>query len=94
MSWYRQAGGEVAARPVLAGRLEAETCVVGGGLAGLATAMSLAERGRPPVLIEAGRIGDGASGRNGGMASAGFTRGRDVHRRHGPVRRPPTRSIG
>ena len=78
VSWYRQAGGEVAARPVLAGRLETETCVVGGGLAGLATAMSLAERGRPPVLIEAGRIGDGASGRNGGMASAGFTRGRDV----------------
>lgn len=65
------------ARPALAGRLEAETCIVGGGLAGLSVALSLAERGRASVLLEAGRIGDGASGRNGGMASAGFTRGRD-----------------
>jgi gamma-glutamylputrescine oxidase len=76
-SWYRQVGGEVPPRPALAGRLEAETCVIGGGLAGLAVALSLAERGRPCTLLEAGRIGDGASGRNGGMASAGFTRGRE-----------------
>ena len=75
-SWYRQVGGEVPPRPALTGRLEAETCIIGGGLAGLGVALSLAERGRPCTLLEAGRIGDGASGRNGGMASAGFTRGR------------------
>ena len=75
-SWYRQVGGEVPPRPALTGRLEAGTCVIGGGLAGLGVALSLAERGRPCILLEAGRIGDGASGRNGGMASAGFTRGR------------------
>ena len=74
-SWYRRVGGEVPARPALVGRTEAETCIVGGGLAGLGMALSLAERGRASVLLEAGRIGDGASGRNGGMASAGFTRG-------------------
>ena len=74
-SWYRQTGGEVPPRPALAGRVEVATCIVGGGLAGLGTALSLAERGEPAVLLEAGRIGDGASGRNGGMASAGFTRG-------------------
>ncbi|HMR32337.1 MAG TPA: FAD-dependent oxidoreductase [Geminicoccaceae bacterium] len=74
-SWYRRIGGEVPARPALMGRVEAETCIVGGGLAGLGVALSLAERGRPGLLLEAGRIGDGASGRNGGMASAGFTRG-------------------
>ena len=64
-------------RPPLAagGTVEADTCVVGGGLAGLSLALSLAERGHaPPVLLEAGRVGGGASGRNGGMASAGFAR--------------------
>jgi gamma-glutamylputrescine oxidase len=85
-SWYRHVGGEVARRPALAGRVETETCVIGGGLAGLGVALSLAERGRPSVLLEAGRIGDGASGRNGGMVSAGFTRGLDViARRAGPA---------
>ena len=53
-------------------RIRAETAIVGGGLAGLATALSLAERGRTAVLIEARTIGAGASGRNGGMVSAGF----------------------
>lgn len=61
--------------PPLEGRQEAGICVVGGGLAGLATALSLAEKGQDVVLLEGGRLGDGASGRNGGMASPGFNRG-------------------
>lgn len=62
--------------PALESRIiEAPACIVGGGLAGLATALSLAERGVAAVLLEAGAIGDGASGRNGGMVSAGFNRG-------------------
>ena len=73
-SWYARSTGPVAAAPPLAGGIDTETCIVGGGMAGLATALGLAERGRPAVLLEAGRIGDGASGRNGGMVSAGFTR--------------------
>lgn len=77
-SWYERVGGTVPPRSAPAGRLEAETCIVGGGLAGLGTALSLAERGHGALLLEAGRIGGGASGRNGGMASAGFTRGRDA----------------
>lgn len=59
-------------RPALRGELEADVAVVGGGLAGVATALSLAERGAAPVLIEAKAVGAGASGRNGGMVSAGF----------------------
>jgi len=58
--------------PALAGSVEAETCVIGGGLAGLATALGLAERGRSVVLLEGRRIGWGASGRNGGFASRGY----------------------
>lgn len=65
-------------RPALEGPAEAGTVVVGGGLAGLGAALSLAERGDrgdgPVLLVEARRVGDGASGRNGGMASAGFAR--------------------
>ena len=56
----------------LAGATETETCVIGGGLAGLATALGLAERGRSVVLLEGRRIGWGASGRNGGFASRGY----------------------
>jgi gamma-glutamylputrescine oxidase len=59
----------------LSGEVEAEICVVGGGLAGLSTALSLAERGRNVVLVEARRIGWGASGRNGGFLSPGFACG-------------------
>jgi gamma-glutamylputrescine oxidase len=73
-TWYERAGGAVPQRPALAGRAEAATCIVGGGLAGLGVALSLAERGHGAVLLEAGRIGGGASGRNGGMVSAGFGR--------------------
>jgi glycine/D-amino acid oxidase-like deaminating enzyme len=61
--------------PPLTGATEARVAIVGGGLAGLAVALSLAERGVPSVVLEAGEIAGGASGRSGGMVSAGFTRG-------------------
>jgi gamma-glutamylputrescine oxidase len=58
--------------------------IIGGGLAGLALALGLAERGVGAVLLEAGAVGAGASGRNGGLLSAGFTRGfADLRRRLG-----------
>lgn len=71
-SYYHLKATPVPSRPTLAGSIRSETVIVGGGLAGLATALSLAERGRPSVLLEARTIGAGASGRNGGMVSAGF----------------------
>ena len=76
-TYYEAARGPAAPppRPPLAGAVEADACVVGGGLAGLSLALSLADRGVAPVVVlEAGRVGAGASGRNGGMASAGFAR--------------------
>lgn len=58
------------------GTLESEVCIVGGGFAGLNTALGLAERGqRGVVLLEAERLGHGASGRNGGFVFGGFSRG-------------------
>jgi gamma-glutamylputrescine oxidase len=73
--WYELTCREPAlALPTLSGGHETPICIIGGGLAGLATALSLAERGAAASLLEAGKLGDGASGRNGGMVSAGFTR--------------------
>lgn len=52
--------------------LACDVCVVGAGLAGLNTAVSLAERGLSVIVLEAEQVGWGASARNAGMAMAGF----------------------
>jgi len=61
--------------PRLDGDVEAETCVIGGGLAGLTIARELAGKGRSVVLVEAERVGWAASGRNGGFVSPGYAEG-------------------
>jgi gamma-glutamylputrescine oxidase len=71
-SHYARTLADAARWPALAGDVAAETCVIGGGLAGLATAHALAARGRDVVLLEANRVGWGASGRSGGFVGAGF----------------------
>lgn len=55
----------------LAGDAHADVCVVGGGYTGLSAALHLAERGLSVVLLEAHRVGFGASGRNGGQVGSG-----------------------
>jgi len=50
----------------LNGNVDCDVCIVGGGFMGLHTALNLQERGLKVVLLEAQRIGYGASGRNGG----------------------------
>ena len=59
------------ARPPLAGAIEAEACVIGGGVGGLSCAYRLAQHGIETVLLEAGIVAGGASGRNGGFLIAG-----------------------
>lgn len=62
----------------LVGPRAARVCVIGGGFAGLNTALGLAERGLDGiVLLESEQIGFGASGRNGGFVFGGFSRGED-----------------
>ena len=61
--------------PPLSGRLSADACVVGGGLAGITAALELARRGRQVVLLEGRRVAWGASGRNGGFVSPGYATG-------------------
>ncbi len=78
-SWYAASAAANAAarppRPTLAGRLEVDVCVVGGGIAGCSTALHLAERGYRVALLEAEVIGWGASGRSGAQAITGVACG-------------------
>lgn len=53
--------------------IDTPVCVIGGGLAGVSTALGLAERGVKSVLLESQQIGWGASGRNGGFVGRGFS---------------------
>ena len=57
--------------PRLEESLRADVCVIGGGFTGLSAALNLAEQGMDVVLLEAERIGFGASGRNGGLIGSG-----------------------
>ena len=54
--------------------LSCDVCVIGGGFTGLSTAIRLKERGFSVVLLEARRVGFGASGRNGGQVGVGQRR--------------------
>jgi glycine/D-amino acid oxidase-like deaminating enzyme len=83
-TWYEATASRGPARPPLAGRVAADVCVIGGGLAGLTVARELQRRGKQTVLLEANRIAWGASGRNGGSVSHGFSEAIGaIARRHG-----------
>jgi gamma-glutamylputrescine oxidase len=70
-SYYVATAVGVEERPKLEGEERADVCVIGGGYTGLSAALNLAERGYDVVLLEAERIGWGASGRNGGLIGSG-----------------------
>jgi glycine/D-amino acid oxidase-like deaminating enzyme len=74
-TFYQASAGAAPRFAPLQGVQEADTAIVGGGYAGLATALGLMERGRArgTVLLEAETIGFGASGRNGGFVFGGFS---------------------
>lgn len=57
--------------PAVRGETRADVCVVGGGYTGLSAALHLARRGFDVTLVEAHRVGFGASGRNGGQIGSG-----------------------
>ncbi|HEX8544211.1 MAG TPA: FAD-binding oxidoreductase [Pseudomonas sp.] len=74
-SYYAASSHPQTDHPPLQGELQADVCVVGGGFSGLNTAIELAERGLSVVLLEARKIGWGASGRNGGQLIRGVGHG-------------------
>ncbi len=70
--------------PRLQGDVEADVCIVGAGYTGLSTGLHLASAGLKVVVVEAARVGFGASGRNGGQIIHSYSRDLDViERQHG-----------
>lgn len=72
LSYYDATATRPAPSPALQGDTQADVAIVGGGLAGLSAAIELRQRGFDVVLLEAQRVGFGASGRNGGQAIHGL----------------------
>ncbi len=71
--WYEATRVASPERARLAHDLDVDVCVIGGGLAGLTAARELAQRGWSVALLEGGRIGQAASGRNTGFVLPGFS---------------------
>ena len=74
-SWYAETAHPWDTSPVLSGEEIADLVVVGGGCTGLSAALYAAGTGRSVILLEGGRIGWGASGRNGGQIIPGLRKG-------------------
>jgi gamma-glutamylputrescine oxidase len=70
-SFYVATAAGLTEYPQLKGAERADVCVIGGGFTGLSAAINLAEQGFDVVLLEAERVGFGASGRNGGLVGSG-----------------------
>ena len=82
-SYYAASANETTEYPVLEGHHKVDVCIVGGGFTGVATALTLAERGYSVALIEANRIAWGASGRNGGQLINGLGGLEKIQKKHG-----------
>lgn len=74
-SYYAATANPFPPQPALAGEVEADLVVVGGGCTGLSAALHAAKAGLKVVVVEGGRIGWGASGRNGGQMIPGLRKG-------------------
>lgn len=70
-SWYAATATQLDPFAPLKGETQADVVVIGAGYTGLSAALHLAEAGRDVVLLEAHRVGFGASGRNGGQLGSG-----------------------
>jgi len=71
ISWYEDSCGERPRYYSLDSDVVCDVVIVGGGFCGLSAALELARNGTHVVLIEQHRLGDGASGRNGGQMGTG-----------------------
>ncbi len=77
-SYYAATAKELAPFEQATGALTADVCIIGGGFTGLSAALHLAKAGYDVVLLEAHRVGFGASGRNGGQVGTGQRVGQDA----------------
>lgn len=77
-SYYAATAHRQDARPALSGTERADVCIIGAGFTGISAALELVERGFSVIVLEAVRVGFGASGRNGGQIVNGYSRDLDV----------------
>ena len=82
-SYYAATANELTDYPQLRGAETADVCVIGAGFTGIATALTLAERGYKVHVVEANRVGWGASGRNGGQLIGGISGESAIAKHHG-----------
>ena len=82
-SYYAATVDDVTDFAPLRGARSADVCVVGAGFTGISTALYLAERGYDVHVVEANRVGWGASGRNGGQMIGGIAGEHRIARHHG-----------
>lgn len=77
-SYYAASASPSPKRPALSGAHETDVCVIGAGYTGISTALFLLEYGFRVTVLEAARVGFGASGRNGGQIVNSYSRDLDV----------------
>lgn len=92
-SYYAATVNDRTRYPQAEGEMLADVCVVGGGFSGVASALTLAERGYSVVLLEANRIGWGASGRNGGQMIAGISGEHNIEKQLGQAGKELLRAV-
>jgi gamma-glutamylputrescine oxidase len=73
-SYYAATANPSPYRPPLRAERRADVCIIGAGFSGISAALTLAEAGIKPLVLEAKRVGWGASGRNGGQIVNGYSR--------------------
>ncbi|MFT5007561.1 MAG: gamma-glutamylputrescine oxidase, partial [Granulosicoccus sp.] len=84
-SYYAATRNDTQERAILSDSIDADVCIVGAGFTGISSALHLAEAGYKVVVLEAARIGFGASGRNGGQLVNSYSRDLDViEKNYGP----------
>ena len=76
-SWYAATAQPLNAFPSLKGSRRYDVCIVGAGFTGLSAALHLSKLGYSVAVVDAHRIGFGASGRNGGQLGTGQRRNQD-----------------
>ncbi|MEX6502042.1 NAD(P)/FAD-dependent oxidoreductase [Pseudomonas zhanjiangensis] len=72
-SYYSASLNQETDYPTLQGEVSVDVAIIGGGFTGVATAVELAERGLRVAIVEANKIGWGATGRNGGQVTGSLS---------------------
>ncbi len=71
-SFYQYSAKKFKSQPKVNENFSTDICIIGGGLTGISSALNLSNKGFSVTIVEANKIGSGASGRNGGQLGIGM----------------------